>query len=61
MGTGASSPADTGEKHTHGLIALSMPELHKLLSHLLWHTSQTIEHVLHWSAWRRRHHQMLAK
>ncbi|WP_396958464.1 hypothetical protein [Nitrosomonas sp.] len=36
----------TGE-NIYTLIALSVSELRKLLSHLLWHASQAIEHVLH--------------
>ena len=43
------------KKHIPGLIPLRVPELRKLLSHLLWHTSRVVEHVLHWSMWRRKH------
>ncbi|MCW5617763.1 MAG: hypothetical protein KIS65_00890 [Nitrosomonas sp.] len=42
-------PCGWEKKHTPGLIALSVPELRQLLSHLLWHTSQAIDTVENWS------------
>lgn len=38
-----------------GLIALSVPELRKMLTRLVWPGHHGIEHALHWSSWRRRH------
>ncbi|MCT8348812.1 hypothetical protein LGZ99_16870 [Photorhabdus temperata] len=38
-----------------GLIALSVAELRKLLSKLMEKTGESVEQVLHWSSWRRRH------
>ncbi|PHM77461.1 transposase [Xenorhabdus cabanillasii JM26] len=45
-----------GRKKTPtGLIALSVAELRKLLSKLMEKAGETVEQVLHWSSWRRRH------
>jgi hypothetical protein len=45
-----------GEKKTPvGQVPLSVPELRHLLAHLLWRGWHGIEHLLHWSEWRRRH------
>ncbi|MBD2786311.1 hypothetical protein ID858_10475 [Xenorhabdus sp. DI] len=38
-----------------GLIALSVAELRKLLSKLMEKAGETVEQVLYWSSWRRRH------
>ncbi|MDE9459721.1 hypothetical protein [Xenorhabdus bovienii] len=38
-----------------GLIALSVAELRKLLSKLMEKPGDTVEQILHWSDWRRRH------
>ncbi|OKO98143.1 hypothetical protein [Xenorhabdus eapokensis] len=53
---GAGGLADTGEKKTPtGWVALSIPELRKLLSKLMEKTGEAVEQILHWSDWRRRH------
>ena len=36
-------------------VRLSVPELRHLLTALLWRGWHGIEHLLHWSEWRRRH------
>ena len=36
-------------------VRLSAPELRHLLTALLWRGWHGIEHLLHWSEWRRRH------
>ncbi|MDC9615616.1 hypothetical protein PSI19_17420 [Xenorhabdus khoisanae] len=44
------------EKKTQaGLIALSVSELRNLLSKLMEKTRETVEQILDWSNWRRRH------
>ncbi|CBJ79972.1 hypothetical protein XBJ2_410004 [Xenorhabdus bovienii str. Jollieti] len=43
------------KKTAKGLIALSVSELRKLLSELMEKTGETVEQILHWSYWRRRH------
>ncbi|WP_218153299.1 hypothetical protein [Xenorhabdus koppenhoeferi] len=43
------------KKTPTGLIALSVVELRKLLSRLIEKTGNTVEQILHWSDWRRRH------
>jgi SRSO17 transposase len=43
------------EKTPHAQVRLSVPELRHLLTALLWLGWQGIEHLLHWSEWRRRH------
>ncbi|CDL85289.1 conserved hypothetical protein [Xenorhabdus cabanillasii JM26] len=37
------------------LIALSVPELRKLLSKLMEKAGETLEQILSWPYWRRRH------
>jgi len=45
-----------GEKKTPaGQVPLSVLELRHLLTDLLWRGWYGIEHLLHWSRWRRRH------
>jgi hypothetical protein len=36
-------------------VRLSVPELRHLLTGMLWRGWHGIEHLLHWSQWRRRH------
>ncbi|MDE9552686.1 hypothetical protein KKI93_20375 [Xenorhabdus bovienii] len=43
------------KKTPEGLIALSVSELRKLLSKLMEKTRETVEQILYWSNWRRRH------
>ncbi|WP_338861101.1 hypothetical protein [Xenorhabdus griffiniae] len=43
------------KKTPAGLVALSIPELRKLLSKLMEKTGEAVEQILHWSDWRRRH------
>ncbi|MCP9270181.1 hypothetical protein M5U04_19390 [Xenorhabdus sp. XENO-1] len=38
-----------------GRVPLSVAELRKLLSKLMEKAGKTIEQILHWSDWRRRH------
>ncbi|CEF32118.1 transposase [Xenorhabdus nematophila str. Websteri] len=52
---GSGSLADRGEKTPAGLVALSVAELRKRLSKLREKAGETVEQVLHWSSWRRRH------
>ena len=40
-------------------MRLSVPEVRHLLTRLLWHGKHSLQHVLHWSDWRRAH-QLLA-
>jgi SRSO17 transposase len=40
--------------HTVGMIALTVPETRRLLTHVLQHHGD-LSHILRWSAWRRRH------
>lgn len=42
------------------LLPLTLPEIRRLLSQLIWQRSYRAEHILHWSYWRRRH-QALAQ
>jgi SRSO17 transposase len=42
------------------IIALTMPEIRRLLGALTTHPARTITSILHWSRWR-RHHQQLAR
>jgi len=37
------------------LIALTVPEIRRLLTHLIWTEPPDLNHVLHRSTWRRRH------
>ncbi|WP_323861509.1 hypothetical protein [Xenorhabdus doucetiae] len=47
--------AGMGEKTPEGLIAPRVSELRKLLSKSVKKTGETIEQILHWSYWQRRH------
>lgn len=38
-----------------GHVPLSVAELRRLLWHLAWQPPLSPRHLLHWSAWRRRH------
>jgi hypothetical protein len=40
-----------------GLLPLTVPEVRRLLRHLVWERPPLVEAVEHWSAWRRRHQQ----
>jgi hypothetical protein len=42
------------------LIPLSVPEVRRLLWGVVWRAFPTVEHVVAWSTWRRRH-QAVAK
>jgi hypothetical protein len=42
-------------KNPDGQVLLSVPELRHLLTHLLWRGWHGVEHLLHWSQWRRQH------
>lgn len=44
-----------GEKSPIGQVPLSVPELRHLLTHQLWRGWHGVEHLLHWSNWRRKH------
>jgi hypothetical protein len=37
------------------LLPLTVPEVRRLLFALLWQPPPAAAHILHWSAWRRRH------
>jgi hypothetical protein len=37
------------------LLPLTVPEVRRLLFALVWHAPPSVEQVLHWSTWRRRH------
>ena len=37
------------------LLPLTVPEVRRLLFALVGHAPPSVEQVLHWSAWRRRH------
>jgi len=37
------------------LLPLTVPEVRRLLFALVWQPPPTATHILHWSAWRRRH------
>jgi hypothetical protein len=37
------------------MVCLSAAELRRLLARLVWHARHSLEHILHWSGWRRRH------
>jgi hypothetical protein len=44
------------EKKTPGAqVPLSVPEMRHLLTQLLWRGWHGVEHLFHWSQWRRRH------
>src|SRR5271165_6489010 len=47
--------AGNSQKTPDGQVRLSVPELRHLLTALLWRGWHGIEHLLHWSEWRRRH------
>jgi SRSO17 transposase len=55
----ATQPTTTGKASTNlpepGPIALTVNEMRRLLSALALSQPHPIEHVLHWSNWRRRH------
>jgi hypothetical protein len=40
---------------TTGLIALTVPEIRRLLTRLIWHTQPDPTHTLQRSTWRRKH------
>jgi hypothetical protein len=40
-----------------GLLPLTVPEVRRLLWHLVWEQPPSVEAVEHWSVWRRRHQQ----
>ncbi len=44
-----------GEKTPDAQVRLSVPELRHLPTALLWRGWHGVEHLLHWSQWRRRH------
>uniref|UniRef100_UPI003F496309 hypothetical protein n=1 Tax=Streptomyces sp. CA-141956 TaxID=3240051 RepID=UPI003F496309 len=51
---------DTDKAETDGssgLVPLSLPELRRLIHRLAHHQPVSVDHVLHWSTWRRRRHQ----
>ena len=37
------------------MIPLTVPEVRRLLYHLIWESTPTAKSVLEWSRWRRRH------
>jgi hypothetical protein len=39
------------------LLPLTVPEVRRLLWHLVWERPPSVEAVEHWSVWRRRHQQ----
>jgi hypothetical protein len=41
---------------TLDLLPLTVPEVRRLLFALVWQPPPVAAQVLHWSAWRRRHH-----
>ena len=43
------------EKTLPGEVPLSVPELRRLLAHLLWPAKHRVEHFLNWFGWRRKH------
>jgi hypothetical protein len=43
------------KKTPRGQVPLGVPELRRLLTHVLWRAWHSIEHRLHWSSWRRKH------
>ncbi len=45
----------TEEKTPDAQVRLSVPELRHLLTALLWRGWHGLEHLRHWSQWRRRH------
>jgi hypothetical protein len=47
------------KKTPNAQVRLSVPELRHLLGGMLWRAWHSLEHLLHWSQWRRRH-QFLA-
>lgn len=40
-----------------GLLPFTVPEVRRLLWHLVWERPPSVEAVEHWSVWRRRHQQ----
>jgi hypothetical protein len=40
-----------------GLLPFTVPEVRRLLWHLVWERPPSAEAVEHWSVWRRRHQQ----
>jgi hypothetical protein len=48
------------KKPSANKVPLSVPEIRHLLVFLLWRGRYGLEHLLHWSDWRRRH-QFLAR
>jgi hypothetical protein len=59
-----SLPAKNSHPKTQGsqaaILALTIPEIRQLLHALLWILNPSIQHVLAWSPWRRKH-QVRAK
>jgi hypothetical protein len=53
-------PRDPAARATAALIPLTVPEVRRLLWGVVWRTFPSVEHVLAWSTWRRRH-QAVAK
>jgi hypothetical protein len=48
--------ARAGDTHTdQRLIPLTLNEIRRLFARMITNTIHTIDHWLHWSAWRRRH------
>jgi hypothetical protein len=48
------------EATAHARIALTVPEIRKLLCRLVWRHLPDVVAVIHWSLWR-RHHQAVAR
>nr|WP_225319684.1 IS701 family transposase [Micromonospora aurantiaca] len=51
----ATRERDNRTDHDQTLIALTFHEIRRLITRLITNTVHTIDHWLHWSAWRRRH------
>jgi len=47
------TPSESGKSPP--VLALSRPEVHHLLAHLIWPSSSSLRRVLAWSWWRRCH------
>ncbi|MBB5462353.1 hypothetical protein HDG33_006027 [Paraburkholderia sp. Cpub6] len=47
--------AQAKKKTTEGSLPFSVQEIRRLLCRLIWRTLHSIEHVMSWSIWRRRH------
>lgn len=43
---------------TGPLLRLSLPEIRRLLTKIVWQAARDPEHVLQWSIWRRKHQHM---